>query len=94
MKRGLEDLATRLRPQTEASTWARAVRAAGLKAAYVTSGDLSATLRQTIRADVDLRECARDALPASLLAAPTVCELITFALSDAATALRRAAGTI
>ena len=94
VKRGLEDLATRLRPQTEASTWARAVRAAGLKAAYVTSGDLSATLRQTIRADVDLRECARDALPASLLAAPTVCELITFALSDAATALRRAAGTI
>jgi tetratricopeptide (TPR) repeat protein len=93
VKRGLEDLAARLRPQTDALPWGQAVRAAGLKAAYVTSGDLSATLRQTIGADPDLRARASNALPASLLAEPTTCELITFALSAAATDLRRAAGT-
>jgi len=94
VKRGLEDMAARLRPPTDALTWGQAVRAAGLKAAYVTSGDLSATLHQTIGADRDLRDSSRDALPARMLAASTVCELVTFALSDAATDLRRAAGTL
>jgi tetratricopeptide (TPR) repeat protein len=93
VKRGLEDLAARLRPPLDAVAWGQAVRAAGLKAAYVTSGDLAATLRQTIGSDPDLRGRARNALPAALLAEPSTRELITFALSDAATDLRRAAGT-
>jgi hypothetical protein len=94
VKRGLEEMVARLRPQTDALAWRQSVQAAGWKAAYVACGDLSATLRQTIRADRDLRARGKDALPAAMLATPTVCELVTFALSDAATDLRRATGTL
>jgi len=69
------------------------MRVAGLRAAYVVTGNLSATLAQAIRTDRDLGQIASDLLAAKLFAHPITRELIVFALSDSALALRQSAGT-
>lgn len=94
VRRGLEDQLTQLRPQTDTSDFRQAVRAAALKAAYVTTGGLGATLRDAVRADVRLRQSSKEELPGNVLADPTVRQLVAFALSDAASDLRRSVGTL
>jgi hypothetical protein len=93
VRRALEEIAQRIRPQSDTTAFRQAVRAAGLRAAYVVTGDLSATLAQAIRADRELAQVSRDLLAGKLFEHPLTRELITFALSDAALALRRSAGT-
>ena len=93
VKRALEETAGRIRPQADTTAWRQAMRVAGLRAAYVVTGYLSATLAQAIRTDRDLGQIASDLLAAKLFAHPITRELIVFALSDSALALRRSAGT-
>jgi hypothetical protein len=93
VKRALEETAGRIRPQADTTAWRQAMRVAGLRAAYVVTGNLSATLAQAIRTDRDLGQIASDLLAAKLFAHPITRELIVFALSDSALALRRSAGT-
>jgi len=54
---------------------------------------LTATLTQAIRSDRDLGQVASESLAAKLFAHPLTRELVIFALSDSALALRRSAGT-
>jgi len=93
VKRALEEIAGRVRPQADTSRWRQAMRSAGMRAAYVVTGDLTATLKQAIRADLDLAQAKSETLPAKLIQNPTTCDLVVFALSDAALVLRRSAGT-
>jgi Tfp pilus assembly protein PilF len=93
VKRALEESAARVRPQADTTVWRQAMRVAGLRAAYIVTGDLTATLTQAIRSDRDLVRVASDGLAAKLFAHPLTRELVSFALSDAALALRRSAGT-
>ena len=93
VKRALEETAARIRPQADTTAWRQAMRVAAMRAAYVVTGDLSATLTQAIRTDRDLTQVAGDRLAAKLFAHPITRELLVFALSDAALALRRSAGT-
>jgi tetratricopeptide (TPR) repeat protein len=93
VKRALEETSGRIRPQADTTAWRQAMRIAGLRAAYVVTGDLSATLTQAIRTDHDLGQVASDRLAAKLFAHPITREMVVFALSDSALALRRSAGT-
>ena len=93
VKRALEEIAGRIRPQADTAAWRQAMRSAGMRAAYVVTGDLTATLNQAIRADLDLAQATGGTLPAKLIQNSSTRELIVFALSDAAPALRRSAGT-
>jgi len=93
VKRALEETAQRIRPQADTSAWRQAMRVAGLRAAYVVTGDLTATLRQAIRADRELGQAAGSLLAAKLFEDPITREVVVFALSDSALALRRSAGT-
>ena len=93
VKRALEEIAQRVRPQSDTTAWRQAMRTAGLRAAYVVTGDLTATLSQAIRADSELAQVSGDLLAGKLFDLPTTRELIVFALSEAAMALRRSAGT-
>ena len=93
VKRALEEIAQRVRPQSDTSVWRQTMRVAGLRAAYVVTGDLTATLSQAIRAERDLDQVASDMLAAKLFENPITREVVVFALSDAALALRRSAGT-
>jgi hypothetical protein len=69
------------------------MRIAGLRAAYVVTGDLTATLNQAIRSERELDQVTGDMLAAKLFENPITREVVVFALSDAAIALRRSAGT-
>jgi hypothetical protein len=69
------------------------MRVAGLRAAYVATGDLTATLMQAIRVDRDLALVPGNLLAAKLFGHPITRELVVFALSDSALELRRSAGT-
>jgi hypothetical protein len=93
VKRALEETAGHIRPQADTTAWRQAMRVAGLRAPYVVTGDLAATLTQAIRTDHDLGQVASDVLAAKLFAHPITRELVVFALSDSALALRRSAGT-
>jgi len=93
VKRALEETAGRVRAQADTTAWRQAMRVAGLRAAYVVTGDLTATLTQAIRTDHDLGQVASDMLAAKLFAHPLTRELVIFALSDSALALRQSAGT-
>jgi hypothetical protein len=93
IKRALEETAPRIRPQSDTSVWRQTMRIAGLRAAYIVTGDLTATLSQAIRSERDLAQVTGDTLAAKLLENPITRELVVFALSDAALALRRSAGT-
>jgi tetratricopeptide (TPR) repeat protein len=93
VKRALEETAARVRPQADTTAWRQAMRVASLRAAYVVTGDLTATLTQAIRSDSDLGQGGSDGPAAKLFAHPLTRELVIFALSDSALALRRGAGT-
>ncbi len=93
VKRALEETAQRIRPQADTTAWRQAMRVAGLRAAYVVTGDLTATLSQAVRADGELAKASGDQLAAKVFAHPIARELIAFAVSDSALALRRSAGT-
>jgi hypothetical protein len=93
VKRALEETAARVRPQADTTAWRQTMRVAGLRAAYVVTGDLIATLTQAIHSDSDLAQGASDGLAANLFAHPLTRELLIFALSDSALDLRRSAGT-
>jgi tetratricopeptide (TPR) repeat protein len=93
VKRALEDIAQRVRPQPDTALWRQTMRVVGLRAAYVVTGDLTATLSQVLRADRELALGPGDTLAAKLFEQPTTRELVIFALSDAALALRQRAGT-
>ena len=93
IKRALEETAQRIRPQADTSAWRQAMRVAGLRAAYVVTGDLTATLMQAIRADRELSQVPGSLLAAKLFEDPITREVVVFALSDSALALRRSAGT-
>jgi hypothetical protein len=93
VKRALEDIAQRIRPQADTTVWRQAMRSAGLRAAYVATGDLTATLSQAIRADGELALASGETLAAKLFEQPTTRELVVFALSDSALTLMRSAGT-
>ena len=93
VKRALEEIAQRVRPQADTAVWRQAMRSAGLRAAYVVTGDLSATLRQAIRAERELALASADMLGAKLFEQPTTRDLVVFALSDSSLALRQSAGT-
>lgn len=92
IKRSLEEAAQRIRPQSDTSTWRQAMRAASLRAGYVLSGDLTASLSQVGHIDRDLGKDSR-ALEERLFAHPLARDLVMFALSDAAAVLRHSAGT-
>ena len=93
VKRMLEETAPRIRPQADTTAWRQAMRITGLRAAYVATGNISATLSQAIRADHELGQVPRDTLAAKVFDYPITREVILFALSDSALALRRSAGT-
>jgi tetratricopeptide (TPR) repeat protein len=93
VRRALEEAAQDVRPQADTSPWRLAVRVAGLRAAYVATGDLTATLMQASRAEPALAHLSGSDLAAKLFAHPITREVIVFALSDAGLALRRSAGT-
>ena len=92
IKRSLEETAQRIRAQADTSLWRQAVRVTSLRAAYVVTGDLTASLAQILRLD---RELGQDSelLSARLFDHPLARELVLFALSDSALALRQAVGT-
>jgi cellulose synthase operon protein C len=93
VKRALEETATRIRPQADTTAWRQAMRITGLRTAYVATGDLTATLSQAIRADRELAQASRDILAAKVFEHPITRDVVLFALSDSALALRRSAGT-
>ncbi len=93
VKRALEESAQRIRPQADTSAWREAMRIAGLRAAYIVTGDLNAALGQAMKLDHELAAAKGSALAAKLFAQATTREVVVFALSDAALALRRSAGT-
>lgn len=93
IKRALDELAERVRPQSNTSAWRQAVRVAGLRAAYLVTGDLAATLTVATRIDSELAAATGDTLAAKLLANGPCRELLSFAFSDAVLSLRRAAGS-
>lgn len=93
LKRSLEEAAQRVRPQTDTSLWRQAIRSASIRAAYVITGDLPASLRQVGHADPETVHEPSDAVLARLFENPVSRDLVLFALSDAATALRQSAGS-
>jgi hypothetical protein len=93
VKRALEDSAQRIRAPADSSAWREAMRAAGLRAAYVITGDLSTTLALATKLAGDFAGLHGQALATKLFATTITREVITLALSDAAVGLRRAAGT-
>jgi len=92
LKRSLEEVAERIRPQADSSLWRQAIRIASLRAAYVITGDLPASLGQVLHVDDELAGGAGD-LTTRLFENPLSRELVLFALSDVAFALRQIAGT-
>ena len=93
IKRALEETAQRIRPQSDTTAWLQTMRVTGLRAAYVITGDLTATLSQAIRAERALDHVAGDMLAAKLFENPMTRDVVVFALSDVALILRRSAGT-
>ena len=93
VKRVLEEIAPRIRPQADTTAWRQAVRIIALRAAYVATGDLTATLSQAMRTDREFGQASRDALAAKVFEHPITREVVLFALSDSALALRQSAGT-
>jgi hypothetical protein len=92
-KRALEDSAQKIRAQADTSAWREAMYITSLRAAYVLTGDLRATLGQASKLDAELASARGPALASKLFAKPVTRELVVFALSDAAIDLRRACGT-
>ncbi len=93
VKRALEEIAQRMRARADTSALRQAVRVAGLRAAYVVTGDLTATLMQAIRTDRELGMGPGNLLAAKLFQHPITREVVVFALSDSGLALRQSAGT-
>jgi tetratricopeptide (TPR) repeat protein len=93
IRRALEESAQRIRPQSDTTAWRQAMHSAGLRAAYVVTGDLTATLNQAIRANRELALASSDTLGAKLFHQPSTRGLLVFALADSALALRQNAGT-
>jgi hypothetical protein len=88
LKRSLEEAAQRVRPQGDTSLWRQAIRSASVRAAYLLTGDLPASLSQFGRI------APNDTDVAKLFENPVSRDLILFALSDAAATLRKSAGSI
>jgi len=93
VKRTLEETVSRIRAQPDTSAWRQAVSIIGLRAAYVVTGTLPASMKLAARLDGELAAATGDSLAAKLLENPITRELALFALSESALALRRAAGT-
>jgi len=93
VKRILEDAAQKLRAQPDTSSWRQAMRVASLRAAYLASGDLAASLGTAQRAEPELAELSKEDLARKLFNNPLTRGVVLFALSDSATALRQNAGT-
>jgi cellulose synthase operon protein C len=91
LKRSLEEAAQKVRPQTDSSLWRQAVRSVSVRAAYVITDDLPASMGQVLRADREPLDNPGDALSARLFEYPVSRDLILFALSEAALALRQSA---
>jgi hypothetical protein len=93
LKRSLEEAAQRVRPQTDTSLWRQAMRSVSVRAAYLITGDLSASLCQVGRNDPETVHEPSDAVLARLFENPVSRDLLLFALSEEASALRQSAGT-
>jgi hypothetical protein len=93
IKRTLEETAGQIRPQPDSSQWRQAMRIASLRAAYVLTGDLAATLAALLRFDDELGQHPKDQLASKVFDHPLTRELVLFAFSDSALALRQSAGT-
>jgi cellulose synthase operon protein C len=93
LKRTLDESGRRIRAQADTSAWRQAVRIAALRAAYVLSGDLQATLNPSSALDAELVTAKGASLTAKLFAKPLTREVVVFALSDAAQDLRQTCGT-
>lgn len=93
IKRALEEIASRVRPQTDTAAWREAVRVIGLRAAYAFTGDLTASLGLAMQIDRAFAGLRGPTLATKLFAQPATREVVVFALSDAAMTLRRSAGT-
>jgi hypothetical protein len=93
LKRALDESGRKIRAQADTSVWRQAVRVAALRASYVLSGDLAATLGQASELAPELAAAKGPALAAKLFAHPLTREVVAFALSDKAQELRRACGT-
>jgi hypothetical protein len=94
VKRSLEELAPRVPAQPDTAKFRSAVRAAALRAAYVLTGDLTATLAHVMKSDRELAKTPADALASKVFEHPVTRDVAVFALSDASLSLRRAAGTV
>jgi cellulose synthase operon protein C len=92
-KRSLEEAAQRIRAQADSALWRQAMCIASLRAAYVVTGDLAASLGQVLRIDRELGESPRQQFSTKLFGHPLARELVLFALSDASLVLRQSAGT-
>jgi len=93
-KRALEELAPRVPAQTDTAAFRHSVRLAAFRAAYVLSGDVSATLSQAMRIDRELVQTPPDAIASKVFEHPVTRDIVVFALSDASLSLRRSAGTL
>jgi tetratricopeptide (TPR) repeat protein len=92
-KRALEELVQRVGAVAEPQTFRQSVRTAGARAAYLVTGDIVSTLNHMLRIDRDLSTAPRNDVPQKLLAHPMTRDLIFYALSSEALALRRSVGT-
>jgi len=93
VRRALEESAQRLHAPADSSLWRDAMRITGLRAAFVVTGDLTTALNQAMKLVPDLAGVHGHTLATKLFAQPLTRELVVFALSDTAMALRRDAGT-
>jgi hypothetical protein len=94
LKRSLDELAQRTRPQATTLAFRQSLRTASLRAAFALTGDVRATMALAIATEHDLRESAPAALPGKLLEHPVAREVLVFALSDAGLALCQSSGSL
>jgi tetratricopeptide (TPR) repeat protein len=92
-KRALEELVARVDKFADPQTFRMSVRAAAARAAYLLTGDIVSTMSHMLRIDRELSQVPRGDVPQKLLTHPMTRDLIFYALSPEALALRRTVGT-
>jgi hypothetical protein len=93
-RRTLDDYVQRVPSQSDTSVWRQAMKIVALRAAYVLTGDLSATLTHILRVEADLRPSPTEVIAAKFFEHPLLRDVALFALSDSAFALRRSVGSL
>jgi len=92
-KRALEELVQRVDAFADPQAFRQSVRTAGVRAAYLLTGDIVSTLNHMLRIDRDLSQAPRSDVPQKLLAHPMTRDLIFYALAPETLTLRRTVGT-